>query len=283
MPLVRRSGSRALGTGLLVVVFTAARGAARTARARADAADQNATTLRAEADALAEPLLQPRSIVSTPSTTTSRATEQLVERPRRAREEGARQRARACARRVHDVGLTALDAGRRERHTRHRAARAPHRPRERARPERVREVAGGDARAAQAAARAARRRVRRRPTRSSQLRDEGAAIDAKLAQAAQQEQAAQAVVAAAAATAADGRRRPGRPAPRPPSPPRPRPGGGHRPLEHDRPTTTTTTAPPSRPGPAARLLGHPGHEPAPRRPVPHAASVNGRAAGTTAR
>ena len=105
----------------------------------------------------------------------------------------------------------------------------------------------------------------------AQLRDEGAAIDAKLAQAVQKQQEAQAAVAALAAAPATNA---------------PATSGGPAPAAAP-PTsaTTATTAPPA--ATAARaapeLLGDAGRQPAPRRPLPGVRPRHGRAAATTAR
>ena len=273
MPLVRRSGSRALCTGLLVLSITAIAvllAPLAHAQTTTPSAGDSASTLRAEADAASGRYFAALDRVQALDADIAR-NQQVVEAMLARAQDGTRQRACTCAHRVHVVGHAAVDARRRIRHHRHRATRAPHRPRERARRDSVRKVA---------------RRRRARCTSNS-------ACCATRAHA--QERCTRAVPRR-------GRRH--RRQARPGGPARAAgPGRGRRPgcrtgdrragdvrgirtrrratrrrhHHHDR------AAGARRPRAAPELLGDPGGQPAPRRSRSWRASAGGRAAATTAR
>ena len=176
-----------------------------------------------------------------------------------ARARQARAAARARARIAYtSSGTQLVDARRRQRHARRRASRAPHRPRERARPGRLRRSCTKRRAQLRKQQRELRDTARPRPTRSTTLKDQGAAIDAKLAQA-----------VATGAGAGRGRGRPPRPGRSRRRHHRRPIGRGPAPPPRPPPTTTTHGARAEHAAPAARLLGHPGRQPAPRRPLPH--------------
>jgi hypothetical protein len=247
MPLVRRSGSRALCTGLLAVAITAMAvllAPLAHAQTSAPAASDSAATLRAEADAASSRYFAALDRVQALDADIARNQQVVDAMLARAKQARADARARALVAYTSSGtqlstlvdGTNTLDTARRA-HLIDRvnerdetvyaklqdATRALHKQ------QRVLE----DTRAAQTSALA-------------QLRDEGAAIDAKLAQAVQREQEAQAAVAALAAAA---------PTTVPPT-------SGAPAAAATSPTTTTTRAPaPSTPAPPPSYSGTPGVSP----------------------
>jgi len=202
MPLVRRSGSRALCTGLLVVMLTAVAGLlAPIAHAQTAApANDNAATLRAEADALSNKYFAALDRVQSLDADIARNEQSVDAMLERAKEARADARARALlAYTSSGVQLATLVDG----DDTLDAARRAHLI------DRVNERDQDVYTKLHAATRALHRQQRvLRETRQAQadalaqLKDQGAAIDAKLAQAVQQEQAAQAIAAIAAQPAA---------------------------------------------------------------------------------
>ena len=139
---------------------------ARPLRTRADARATRAISARRPTRS--PPSTSPRSSACSRSTTTSRAASRSSTSSSRAPSKRARRHA-ARAQVAYTSSGTQLEAlVDSDRHARQRATRAPHRSGERARPGRVRGVAEGDARAAQATARAARHPpgAERRPRRA---------------------------------------------------------------------------------------------------------------------
>jgi peptidoglycan hydrolase CwlO-like protein len=198
MPLVRRSGSRALVLGMLVVLCTMA-AAALAPFAHAQSTETSASDLRAQADALSNRYFAALDRVKSLDDELAQSQQQVDEYLARAKQARDAARARALVAYTSSGtqlstlvdGNDTLDAARRatlidrvNAHDQdvydelHRATRALHKQQRALR----------DTRQAQADA-------------LDQLKSEGAAIDAKLAQAVAQEQA-QAAAAAAAAQAA---------------------------------------------------------------------------------
>jgi hypothetical protein len=244
MPLVRRSGSRALSIGLLVVLVTAAAVLlAPVANAQTAAPADSAAALRAEADALSNRYFAALDRVQALDADIAHNEQMVDGLLTQAKQARANARARALLAYTSSNtqlatlvdGQDTLDAARRaqlidrvNQHDEdvyaklHEATRALHKQQRVLR----------DTRQAQEDALAA-------------LKDQGAAIDAKLAQAVQQEQAAQAAAAAlAAAPAATSTT------------------AGQAPAAAAAPSTTTTTQPaPSAPAPPPAYSGNPGVSP----------------------
>jgi hypothetical protein len=244
MPLVRRSGSRALSIGVLVVLVTAAAVLlAPAANAQTAAPADSAAALRAEADALSNRYFAALDRVQALDADIARNEQMVDGLLAQAKQARANARARALLAYTSSNtqlatlvdGQDTLDAARRaqlidrvNQHDEdvyaklHEATRALHKQQRVLR----------DTRQAQEDALAA-------------LKDQGAAIDAKLAQAVQQEQAAQAAAAAlAAAPAATSTT------------------AGQAPAAAAAPSTTTTTQPaPSAPAPPPAYSGNPGVSP----------------------
>jgi predicted nucleic acid-binding Zn-ribbon protein len=203
MPLVRRPGSRALCTGLLVLSITAiAVLLAPLARAQTTtpAASENASTLRAEADAASGRYFAALDRVQALDSDIARNQQVVEAMLARAKQARANARARALIAYTSSGtqlstlvdGSDTIDTARRAQlidsvNQRDETVYAKLRDATRALHQQQRVLR--DTRAAQEDALA-------------QLRDEGAAIDAKLAQAVQHEQQAQAAVAALAAAPA---------------------------------------------------------------------------------
>jgi predicted nucleic acid-binding Zn-ribbon protein len=248
MPLVRRSGSRALCTGLLVVSITAIAvllAPLAHAQTSAPAASDSASTLRAEADAASGRYFAALDRVQALDADIAR-NQQLVDAMLgRAKQARANARARALIAYTSSGtqlstlidGSDTIDTARRA----HLIDRVNQRD----------ETVYAELHAATAALHKQQRALRE--TRAAQtdalaqLRDQGAAIDAKLAQAVQHDQQAQAAVAAlAAAPATD-----------------PAPTSGTSGEEVTAPPTTATTAPPAprAPAPPPSYSGTPGVSP----------------------
>jgi peptidoglycan hydrolase CwlO-like protein len=252
MPLVRCSGSRALCTGLLVVTITAVAvllAPLAHAQTSAPAATNSAAELRAEADALSSRYFAALDRVQALDADIAHNQQVVDEMLARAKKARADARARALvayttsgtqlstlvdssntldtARRAHLIDgvnkrdedvYTKLRVATRDVHKQQRVLR--------------------DTRAAQADA-------------LTHLRDQGATIDAKLAQAVQQEQAAQAAAAAAALPAA--------PAPSTTTAPSAAPAAAAAPPTTATPTTARPA--PSAPAPPPAYSGTPGSSP----------------------
>ena len=240
--------------------------ASRSLRSRTAQTTTNASDLRAQADALSSKYfaaLERVSSLDDDITRSEQTVATICSRARKAARAAARARALVAYTSSGTQLATLVDGNDT---LDDRASRAPHRPGERARPGRLREVAQGDACTAQ-------QEQDLRDTRQAQadaldeLKAQGAAIDAKLAQAETQEQAQ-----AAAAQAQPPRR------PRPPDHDDDdgrSARGGRADHHHDGPRAEHPPPPPDYSGDA-------GGQPAPRRPVPRAACASGRAAATTA-
>jgi hypothetical protein len=247
MPLVRRSGSRALVAGLLVVLCTIV-GAALAPFAHAQTAT-SASELRAQADELSAKYFSALDRVQSLDNDIARS-EQMVN-DLAAREKQARDAARARALIAYTSsgtqlsalvdGTDTLDAARRahliDRVNAHdqdiyaklqKATRALHKQQSELRATRQAQASAVD-----------------------ELKAQGAAIDAKLAQAEAEEQAQAAATAAQAAAAA-----------KPADPTTTTAGAGAAPAAAPASTTTTTTAPvPSTPPPPPDYSGTPGVSP----------------------
>jgi hypothetical protein len=247
MPLVRRSGSRALSTGLLVVSITAMAvllAPLAHAQTSAPAASDSAATLRAEAEAASNRYFAALDRVQALDADIARNQQAVDAMLARAKQARADARARALVAYTSSGtqlstlvdGTNTLDTARRA----HLIDRVNERD----------ETVYAKLHAATAALHKQQRVLR--DTRAAQtsalaqLRDEGAAIDAKLAQAVQREQEAQAAVAALAAA----------------TPTTVPPTSGAPAAAATSPTTTTTRAPaPSAPAPPPSYSGTPGVSP----------------------
>ena len=241
MPLVRRSGSRALVTGVLVVLCTTA-GAALAPFAQAQTSS-SASELRAEADALSSKYFTALERVQSLDDDIANSEKLVAQLSARAKEARAAARARALfAYRSADTQLSALVDGENTLDTARRAHLI----------DRVNEHDQDVYAQLQKATRALNKKQRElRATREAQadavdeLKSQGAAIDAKLAAAETQEQAqaaAQAVAAKAAADAATTTTVGDAPA-------------------AAAPTTTTTAPAPTTPPPPPDYSGNPGVSP----------------------
>ena len=259
MPLRPSIGFAALVVGVLLALCATAGAALAPVRRRADRERHRATCARAGRRARRRST-SPRSSACRHSTTTSRAASRLVDDLPRTREGSTRRGcAHARAARVHVVRDATRDTRRRQRHARHGASRAPHRPRERARPRRVPEAAAR--RRASCASSSASCATTRQAQTDVARRPEGAGRgDRRQARPGRARRSRPQAAAAAAASRGHHGRRAHHDAP-------------HRraaPAAAAPPTTTTTTVPaPSTPPPPPDYSPTPGVEPAPRRPVPH--------------
>jgi uncharacterized protein (DUF427 family) len=223
MPLVRSSGSRALRIGLFVAFLAAGAVVCAPLAGAQSASDTNAAALRAEADSLSSRYFSALERVQTLDADIAHNQQTVADLSARAKQARADARARALVAYTNSGtqlaalidGADSLDTARRahliDRVNAHDQAvytKLHAATRELSKQQRILQ----ETRQAQA-------------TALSELRDQGAAIDAKLAQAEQQEQAAATAASAAQADL-------------------------------------------SLPRAAPRLHRHPGHQPAPRRPVP---------------
>jgi hypothetical protein len=262
MPLVRRSGSRALCTGLLVVSITAIAvllAPLAHAQTTAPTGSDSASTLRAEADAASGRYFAALDRVQALDSDIARNQQVVEAMLARAKKARADARARALvAYTSSGMQLSTLVDGSDTIDTARRAHLI----------DRVNQHDENVYARLQAATRALHKQQRMlRDTRAAQadalaqLRDEGTAIDAKLAQAVQHDQQAQAAVAAlAAAPATDPPSTSGAPAASAPAP------------------TTATTAPPApAPTPPPSYAGTPGVSP--HHDDPFLACVRGRESG----
>jgi len=260
MPLVCRSRSRALGTGLFVVVFTAL-AVLLTPLARAQAEDQSATTLQGEADALASRYFSALDRVHSLDADIARNQKLVDNLTARAKKALADARSRAliayttAGSQLSDLvdGNNSLDTARRAH---------------------LIDSVNAHDQSSYSKLRAATRALHKqqrllRQTRQSQsdalnqLRDEGAVINAKLEQAAEQERAAQTVAATASApSAAAGSEAGSDPGAAPAAEPTTTTGpAAATPSSTTDPSTTTTTAPPAAPTPPPDYTGTPGTNP----------------------